>query len=217
MVRLEIQMLFHLLLILLHLHSSMVRLEILLFLFSNVFISLFTFQYGQIRNTMRSSANDGLIVFTFQYGQIRNSNVEGNIRSFASIYIPVWLDQKYRVFFRPISFIIFTFQYGQIRNLYILINLVLSLINLHSSMVRLEIFHRMLLVLGLKIIYIPVWLDQKFKCRRQYTIFCINLHSSMVRLEIQSIFSSHFVYYIYIPVWLDQKSLYIDKSSSIVN
>ena len=34
-------------------------------------------------------------VFTFQYGQIRNKNTAQIRKFYRLIYIPVWLDQKY--------------------------------------------------------------------------------------------------------------------------
>ena len=58
----------------------------------------------------------------------------------------------------------------------------------------------------LKIIYIPVWLDQKHFDDINELIKYINLHSSMVRLETNAIvvrYTKNII--IYIPVWLDQK------------
>ena len=57
----------------------------------------------------------------------------------------------------------FTFQYGQIRN------------NVNSS-------H----ILQMALIYIPVWLDQKFNYKSGWSEMPVHLHSSMVRLEIRS-------------------------------
>ena len=77
----------------------------------------------------------------------------------------------------------FTFQYGQIRNVF---NCLKTEIN--------------------KIIYIPVWLDQKPFMNCINPILLHNLHSSMVRLETIFSFLSFILFsIIYIPVWLDQK------------
>ena len=55
--------------------------------------------------------------FTFQYGQIRNSGFTVDARSRMTIYIPVWLDQKCRLYRdKSVRRYVFTFQYGQIRN-----------------------------------------------------------------------------------------------------
>ena len=78
-----------------HLHSSMVRLEILRIIADRDYFTTFTFQYGQIRNYKEPS-----LFFI-------NCN----------IYIPVWLDQKL-----------------ELDTFYVWSN-----IDLHSSMVRLEI------------------------------------------------------------------------------
>ena len=122
-----------------HLHSSMVRLETREYPFRLVSKSLFTFQYGQIRNAW---------YFLFSC-------------SFCYIYIPVWLDQKrimQQLFLCLFSYLhssmvrletfkqqkkykkkrLFTFQYGQIRNSSVQNTSQPVLHNLHSSMVRLE-------------------------------------------------------------------------------
>ena len=59
----------------------------------------------------------GNLAFTFQYGQIRNDDKKVDIDDPNHIYIPVWLDQKF----------LYT------------IDLMFVKLNLHSSMVRLEI------------------------------------------------------------------------------
>ena len=102
-----------------NLHSSMVRLE--------------TFIANKKENYS--------ILFTFQYGQIRNSSDFLTDTGFVDIYIPVWLDQKQidDTFVKrgkvnlhssmvrletikqdtiPPESYTFTFQYGQIRNWY---------------------------------------------------------------------------------------------------
>ena len=35
-------------------------------------------------------------IFTFQYGQIRNQKASNFLCNLPRIYIPVWLDQKYK-------------------------------------------------------------------------------------------------------------------------
>ena len=80
------------------------------------------------------------ITFTFQYGQIRNPYTPKKSQWGKKIYIPVWLDQKFKQFYVWYYIIIlFTFQYGQIRN--------------KPAVSRQEVN---------VLIYIPVWLDQKF-------------------------------------------------------
>ena len=99
----------------------------------------------------------------------------------------------------------FTFQYGQIRN--------------ETTLKK---------ILTGKMIYIPVWLDQKLLILQKKKHQKYNLHSSMVRLEtvIEYLNESEWVEFtfqygqirnnnqsytikpfnlIYIPVWLDQK------------
>ena len=106
--------------------------------------------------------------FTFQYGQIRNSCQLPIYYQVEELYIPVWLDQKYyydtptpantlnlhssmvrlEILFsvsHSENLVIFTFQYGQIRNM-ILIFEIYNIIE----------------------VYIPVWLDQKFKVEMEY-------------------------------------------------
>ena len=122
-----------------HLHSSMVRLErrkiITNMLRSNLiyipvwldqkvfdFIrieveeNIFTFQYGQIRKNYIRLYLQIILRFTFQYGQIRKKMIRCFMIKEICIYIPVWLDQKENI---PPSAVI-------------------KIINLHSSMVRLE-------------------------------------------------------------------------------
>ena len=56
------------------------------------------------------------------------------------------------------------------------------------------------------VIYIPVWLDQKYEKNRVPDDFNHHLHSSMVRLEIgNGVYLKQSCTCIYIPVWLDQK------------
>ena len=126
-------------------------------------------------------------IFTFQYGQIRNPFLMMSKGLGLNIYIPVWLDQK----FLSSYYCIYSF------------------INLHSSMVRLEIdkrltdFQRILLFtfqygqirnkpidnyeIWFTRIYIPVWLDQKFYILKHFYLCLKDLHSSMVRLEMPSL------------------------------
>ena len=125
--------------------------------------------------------------FTFQYGQIRNS------------------------FPSPLDIIknSFTFQYGQIRNCYLFVYILPHFLNLHSSMVRLEIeslrnpspvtvkftfqYGQIRNEIYLQLqrvpnkIYIPVWLDQKSYLHLQQRIHHRHLHSSMVRLEMPNL------------------------------
>ena len=125
---------------------------------------------------------------------------------FRNIYIPVWIDQKRRrhpisfclIFylhssmdrletlqriFKRVSNSLFTFQYGQIRNL-------------NSSKI----------LLLLKKIYIPVWIDQKLYKLLKVQLILLNLHSSMDRLETKQIKKvDKPAKIIYIPVWIDQK------------
>ena len=78
-----------------YLHSSMVRLETAWWSeFANI-IMVFTFQYGQIRNSRSpNSTPEKITAFTFQYGQIRNLIADIVMHVELKIYIPVWLDQK---------------------------------------------------------------------------------------------------------------------------
>ena len=101
-------------------------------------------------------------IFTFQYGQIRNCYYVCRCASEIVIYIPVWLDQKF-----------FIFKVVEVRGL-----------DLHSSMVRLEMSGNNLSNFYIFAIYIPVWLDQKFFFLKICSFSQIYLHSSMVRLEI---------------------------------
>ena len=110
--------------------------------------------------------------------------------------------------------------------------------NLHSSMVRLETCKGGSGGFIIKIIYIPVWLDQKPDWIAKKIAERPNLHSSMVRLEtnilkihIWRFFKFTFQYgqirniksnlllkqiiIIYIPVWLDQKLVSIAQMVSI--
>ena len=77
-----------------HLHSSMVRLERLIIFFFIVHLSIFTFQYGQIRKMISGFFNSIGKIFTFQYGQIRKGCTKYYCNNANIIYIPVWLDQK---------------------------------------------------------------------------------------------------------------------------
>ena len=145
-------------------------------------------------------------LFTFQYGQIRNTAIRVQRGGRNLIYIPVWIDQKRQATTyqdiqstdlhssmdrletllgvqRGTSPSKFTFQYGQIRNLDISHFRKVSYQNLHSSMDRLETYSRLYrrslkklftfqygqirnyTILKIKNrrrkIYIPVWIDQK--------------------------------------------------------
>ena len=103
--------------LLVYLHSSMVRLETSQRYLVVTHQKLFTFQYGQIRNSIDIQKEKGqkkiyipvwldqkqrLIKtieyykkgFTFQYGQIRNIYLSSMVGLCSTIYIPVWLDQK---------------------------------------------------------------------------------------------------------------------------
>ena len=170
-----------------HLHSSMVRLETSTLSIICIFSTIFTFQYGQIRNIhyftlmyknhkhLHSSmvrletapitaANARPTKFTFQYGQIRNF-----CRSFyfwysSNIYIPVWLDQKHLQLLFPIYYFY----------------------HLHSSMVRLETP-----ILSIICFFMYLFTFQYGQIRNVYS-----------KIEIQKIKQ------IYIPVWLDQKRRY---------
>ena len=101
----------------LNLHSSMVRLEILM-----------------VKEQLYTAAK-----FTFQYGQIRNTSEYVRDPNMPSIYIPVWLDQKLTlsVFARPRMTIYIPVWLDQ--KLYLLLLVQHYFVNLHSSMVRLEI------------------------------------------------------------------------------
>ena len=122
-------------------------------------------------------------LFTFQYGQIRNRNVIQLQQKQKSIYIPVWIDQKQEqvqevqqvqhhlhssmdrletccMTVSMIHRLVFTFQYGQIRNKK-------QKASKQSSIQ----------------IYIPVWIDQKPKDLEATGLNKLNLHSSMDRLE----------------------------------
>ena len=57
-----------------NLHSSMDRLETRIKREKNKREQRFTFQYGQIRNSLLKLAPPANTAFTFQYGQIRNMN-----------------------------------------------------------------------------------------------------------------------------------------------
>ena len=174
--------------------------------------------------------NTAKAVFTFQYGQIRNSVFPFRLSTSYDIYIPVWIDQKLqeeeqeyhridhlhssmdrletnKCFDSECKTISFTFQYGQIRNT--------------STVCRTNSNEQ---------IYIPVWIDQKriVMPGKVYTKF--DLHSSMDRLETIRHYSFQTIYLkftfqygqirnqavnlfaayiqrIYIPVWIDQKQL----------
>ena len=113
---------------------------------------------------------------------------------------------------------LFTFQYGQIRNA-----------------------HYHVILLGMKSIYIPVWIDQKRITNNQSKTELKNLHSSMDRLEtrlisrcppsydkftfqygqirnLEDTYICNHVVRIYIPVWIDQKlKKKIKKLASIIN
>ena len=125
--------------LLLHLHSSMVRLE-------------------SPRTYLRWIR---VVIFTFQYGQIRKICLSFEICWHCRIYIPVWLDQKdilgilclltpdylhssmvrleREIETKDITVLnLFTFQYGQIRKQINILIILQSIKNLHSSMVRLE-------------------------------------------------------------------------------
>ena len=43
---------------------------------------------------LRTEINENNLIFTFQYGQIRNSREINKYYRCINIYIPVWLDQK---------------------------------------------------------------------------------------------------------------------------
>ena len=122
-----------------YLHSSMVRLEISLYNIIYLVVFLFTFQYGQIRNGYRNTVQ----------------------QICTSIYIPVWLDQKFLL----------------------ILLLLLFLLYLHSSMVRLEMWNISSNRRQHNRIYIPVWLDQKLFLFVTFLSLNYDLHSSMVRLE----------------------------------
>ena len=167
----------------------------------------FTFQYGQIRNPVgyipKSQGLDDLHssmvrleiysslfrffvinIFTFQYGQIRNSLPRNSI-TVLSLHLHssmVRLEMPYN-FNISNPFLLFTFQYGQIRN-----------ITYYCIQTK------------KKLIYIPVWLDQKSKKAIDFDNGMRHLHSSMVRLEIKRKRAlCRGGRKIYIPVWLDQK------------
>ena len=217
----------------------MVRLEIILLYTLLLVFLLFTFQYGQIRNLLQVNLLGRLIVFTFQYGQIRNPPAISLFIPVFAIYIPVWLDQKCVIFCvcigccyylhssmvrleiridvaRPRLKIKFTFQYGQIRN-----------------------YWQSYWVSQLLEIYIPVWLDQKSIYSRRIVAKYLDLHSSMVRLEMEkfsALFIIHMIFTfqygqirnsfqtfgrkrgakIYIPVWLDQKYTYLEFINKMI-
>ena len=90
----------------------------------------------------------------------------------------------------------------------------------------------------LDLIYIPVWLDQKYVIILFVLFLYHYLHSSMVRLEIKTrpsapchtrsftfqygqirnfniVFTYFYIHEIYIPVWLDQKSCSYLHSSMV--
>ena len=195
-----------------NLHSSMVRLEILFSHIAEVLPTIFTFQYGQIRNSLEHQ--------------------EDQITQY--IYIPVWLDQK------STKKVYITIENTNLHSSMVRLEInnkqhtTTEPKNLHSSMVRLEIYNSLLelkeatrftfqygqirngkpidlrnqfceftfqygqirnilelyLYIVYPCIYIPVWLDQKcvyiFRSRPQFHY----LHSSMVRLEIISRFNA---------------------------
>ena len=124
----------------------------------------------------------------------------------------------------------FTFQYGQIRKLFISYDHPKVIINLHSSMVRLERQENFLFLIlqkhlhssmvrlerailvehrgGSIDIYIPVWLDQKVlpKCYQYLNIIYIYIPVWLdQKVDANTLYS--FVTQIYIPVWLDQKAV----------
>ena len=122
-------------------------------------------------------------VFTFQYGQIRNKYAWINEQGVKAIYIPVWLDQKLysiqqtnardedlhssmvRLEIRKTIQLLdvqtkFTFQYGQIRNPTVSSSLFLyKTFTFQYGQIRNEPY----LAINDEVakIYIPVWLDQK--------------------------------------------------------
>ena len=62
-----------------------------------------------------------------------------------------------------------------------------------------------LIIVNIKIIYIPVWIDLKLLFFHRLQLEAINLHSSMDRFE--AVYKNHFakLVEIYIPVWIDLK------------
>ena len=123
-------------------------------------------------------------IFTFQYGQIRNSTCPTGLCKGEEIYIPVWLDQKFlreelikekrsdlhssmvrlEIIFIRINNTVeikFTFQYGQIRNVHVLLDYV-KVKKFTFQYGQIRNFAVMFLSLVFIFIYIPVWLDQKY-------------------------------------------------------
>ena len=177
-----------------------------------------------------------LSLFTFQYGQIRNYFISLKVSSVEYIYIPVWLDQKFSNFHK-VNFSLanlhssmvrleihpdnellnvlesFTFQYGQIRN------------EIKYGSNSRSYF-----------IYIPVWLDQKYDvAKRQFIGYAIfTFQYGQIRNDYFTSalpFRQKFTFQygqirnlqvlqklepmtnIYIPVWLDQKFFKYNKDT----
>ena len=94
MVRLEIRLRQRLARQLTYLHSSMVRLEMSsLYCKKSLFI-LFTFQYGQIRNSSRNNITNTRNEIYIPVWLDQKSFLSLNYVVNSAIYIPVWLDQK---------------------------------------------------------------------------------------------------------------------------
>ena len=197
-----------------------------------------------------SEGCNGEELFTFQYGQIRNSIIICSSIVSCSIYIPVWLDQKCRIYGEETGMEKIYIPVWLDQKLFLEYSLCFLLLYLHSSMVRLEMpryfglcnvssaftfqygqIRNICIYFCIHIkfsIYIPVWLDQKCIRNAKIEPSKSNLHSSMVRLEIYRakefcilmiVFTFQYgqirnysqdriaglLKRIYIPVWLDQK------------
>ena len=146
--------------------------------------------------------------FTFQYGQIRNKQPDLIALVIRGIYIPVWIDQKRDKLTHIAVVTIIYIPVWIDQKLNYKSKPSTNVLNLHSSMDRLETLFCCLIGLFIfeftfqygqirnclqktatyrhYIIYIPVWIDQKPLVPSYYVVYCKDLHSSMDRLETES-------------------------------
>ena len=74
------------------LHSSMERLKATGFAIIITHLTIFTFQYGEIKRRDKMRKWAGILRFTFQYGEIKSLLTRNLTTSNRLIYIPVWRD-----------------------------------------------------------------------------------------------------------------------------
>ena len=170
---------------LIHLHSNMFLLRLLLHHLWRSFVTWFTFQYVSIKTCLAATAlvlHDKL--FTFQYVSIKTLRSGRNISYVANLHSNMFLLRQPDETRERIVQLLFTFQYVSIKTFFA-VSVSPWISYLHSNMFLLRRLQNVTVFIFCLNLHSNMFLLRRY-CYHKPTINPINLHSNMFLLRLVS-------------------------------